>query len=143
MFTGTFRVRVDEKGRLAIPASFRRQLPDGSYISIGQDRILTIYPPDQWEALSERLRDPLLGPDQRALSRALYSTAAPCEFDGQGRVGLGAEQRRMAGVEPRSTVAVIGNGTRVEIWSEESWNSYAEDAMERFTEVADRVVQGP
>jgi MraZ protein len=142
MFTGTYRVRVDEKGRLAIPASFRRQLPEGSFLSIGQDGILTIYPPDQWEALSERLRDPLLGPEQRALSRALYATAAPCEFDGQGRVSLSVEQRRLVGVEARSTVAVIGNGGRVEIWAEERWNSYASDAIERFTELADRVVQG-
>jgi MraZ protein len=142
MFTGTYRVRVDEKGRLAIPASFRRQLPEGSFLSIGQDGILTIYPPDQWEALSERLRDPLLGPEQRALSRALYATAAPCEFDGQGRVSLSAEQRRLVGVEARSTVAVIGNGGRVEIWAEERWNSYASDAIGRFTELADRVVQG-
>jgi MraZ protein len=143
MFTGTYRVRVDEKGRLAIPASFRRQLPDGSFISIGQDAVLTIYPPDQWESLGDRLRDPLLGPEQRALSRALYATASPCEFDGQGRVSLGAEQRRLAGIEPRSTVAVIGNGGRVEIWAEERWNSYAPDALERFTELADKVIQGP
>jgi MraZ protein len=143
MFTGTFRPRVDEKGRLAIPASFRRQLPEGSFLSVGQDRVLTIYPPDQWEALSERLRDPLLGPEQRALSRALYSTAAACEFDGQGRISLGAEQRRLAGIELRSTVAVIGNGSRVEIWAQDRWNGYAEDAMERFTDLADRVVQRP
>jgi MraZ protein len=141
MFTGTYRVRVDEKGRLAIPANFRRQLPDGSFLSIGQDRVLTIYPPDQWQALGERLRNPLLGPEQRALSRALYSTAAPCEFDGQGRISLGIEQRRLAAIEARSTVAVIGNGGRVEIWSEDSWNSYAADAMNRFTELADQVIQ--
>ena len=110
MFWGSHRVRVDEKGRLAIPAQFRRQLPDGSFISIGQDGVLTIYPPDQWESLASRLQDPLLGPDQRALSRALFSQAVACEFDAQGRVSLSAEQRRLAGIEPRSTVAVIDNG---------------------------------
>jgi MraZ protein len=141
MFTGTYRVRVDEKGRLAIPAAFRRQLPEGSFVSIGQDGALTIYPPDQWEALGERLKDPLLGPDQRALSRALYATAASCEFDGQGRISLGAEQRRLAGIEPRSTVAVTGNGLRVEIWAEDRWDGYAPVALERFTELADRVIQ--
>jgi MraZ protein len=143
MFWGTHRVRVDEKGRLAIPASFRRQLPEGSFISIGQDGVLTIYPPEQWEALSDRLRDPLLGPEQRALSRALFSNAVACEFDGQGRVSLSAEQRRLAGIEPRSTAVVIGNGRVVEIWSEGRWGDYSEDAVERFTELADRVIQAP
>jgi MraZ protein len=142
MFAGTFRVRADEKGRLAIPASFRRQLPEGSFISIGQDSVLTIYPPDQWEALGEQLRSPLLGPEQRALSRTLYSKAVPCEFDGQGRVMLSQEQRKLAGIEPRSTVAVIGSGARVEIWSEDRWDSYSDDALGRFTEFADKVIAG-
>ncbi len=143
MFAGTYRVRTDEKGRLAIPAQFRKQLPEGSYISVGQDSILTIYPPDQWEILANRLQDPLLGPDQRALSRALYSKAVAIEFDGQGRVGLSPAQRRLAGIEPRSTVAVIGNGRRVEIWSEARWDTYSDDVTDRFTELADKVVQGP
>ena len=142
MFWGTHRVRVDEKGRLAIPATFRRQLPDGSFISIGQDGVLTIYPPDQWESLASGLQDPLLGPEQRALSRALFSKAVACEFDAQGRVGLSAEQRRLAGIEPRSTVAVIGNGARVEIWAEARWDAYSDDAVVRFDELADRVIQG-
>jgi len=142
MFWGTHRVRVDEKGRLAIPAAFRRQLPDSSFISIGQDGVLTIYPPDQWESLASRLQDPLLGPELRALSRALFSKAVACEFDAQGRVGLSAEQRRLAGIEPRSTVAVIGNGARVEIWAEQRWDAYSDDAVVRFDELADRVIQG-
>ena len=138
MFVGTFRNRVDEKGRLAIPAGFRRQLPEGSYISIGPDNVLTIYPPDQWEALAARLTSPLPSPDTRALSRALFSMAVLCEFDGQGRVMLSQEQRRQAGIEPRSTVAVVGAGSRVEIWPEPSWEPYSEDARGRFTELADR-----
>jgi MraZ protein len=143
MFWGTHRVRVDEKGRLAIPAPFRRQLPEGSFISLGLDRALTIYPPEQWDAVSERLREPFLGPEQRALSRALYANAVACEFDAQGRVSLSAEQRRLAGIEPRSTVVVIGDGRIVEIWAEERWDSYSPDAVERFTERADKVIQAP
>ena len=141
MFVGTHRVRVDEKGRLAIPAQFRKQLTEGSYISIGPDNVLTIYPPEQWQALSDRLTSPLPSADTRALSRALFSMAAACEFDGQGRVMLSQEQRRQAGIEPRSTVAVVGGGARVEIWSEPSWEPYSEDARGRFTELADRVVE--
>ena|SRR5439155_5773119 len=143
MFAGTYRVRVDEKGRLAIPAGFRKQLTEGSYISVGQDNVLTIYPPEIWESLGRQLQDPLLGPEQRALSRTLYSKAVPCEFDGQGRVTLSQEQRRMAEIEPRSTAVVIGNGARVEIWAEGRWDSYSTDALDRFTEFADKVINRP
>jgi MraZ protein len=143
MFWGTHRVRVDEKGRLAVPAAFRRQLPVGSFISIGQDGVLTIYPPELWETLASRLQEPLLGPEQRALARALFSKAVACEFDAQGRVSLGPEQRRLANLEPRSTAVVIGSGAKVEIWSEDRWDNYSGDVDGRFDELADRVIQGP
>ena len=142
MFTGTHRVRVDEKGRLAIPTPFRKQLPEGSYVSLGQDGVLAIYPPEQWAALAESLKQPLMGPDHRALSRTLYSTADSFEPDGQGRIMLRAEQRRLAGIATSSTAVVIGSGSRVEIWPEARWDSYSADAQGRFTEFADRVISG-
>jgi MraZ protein len=131
---------VDEKGRLAIPANFRKQLPEGSFVSVGLDRVLAIYPPEVWEALAQELRSPLQGPDQRALARTLYSLSDSFEPDGQGRITLSAESRRAAGIEVTSTAVVIGSGSRVEIWPEARWNSYSADAQERFTEFADRVI---
>lgn len=136
-------MRVDEKGRLAVPAAFRRQLPEGTYISVGQDQTLTIYPPEQWEAISQRLRDPFLSRDLRALSRILFASAVACEFDQQGRVILSQEQRRLAGIEPRSTAVVIGNGQTAEIWSEERWSSYSADALDRYTELAEEAHTAP
>jgi len=142
VFTGAHRVRVDEKGRLAIPAGFRKQLPEGSFVSVGLDRVLAIYPPEVWEALAQELRSPLQGPDQRALARTLYSLSDSFEPDGQGRITLSGESRRAAGIEAPSTEVVIGSGSRVEIWPEARWNSYSTDAQERFTEFADRVISG-
>jgi MraZ protein len=142
VFTGAHRVRVDEKGRLAVPSSFRKQLPEGSYVSIGLDNVLAIYPPELWAALAQELRSPLPGPDQRALARTLYPMSDVFEPDGQGRITLALEQRRLAGIESPSTVVVIGTGSRVEIWPAARWDSYSADAQGRFTEFADRVISG-
>ena len=142
MFTGAHRVRVDDKGRLAIPATFRKQLAEGSFVSIGQDQVLAIYPPDLWAALAQELRSPLPGPDQRALARTLYPMSDSFEPDGQGRISLQLEQRRVAGIESPSTVVVIGTGSRVEIWPADRWDNYTADAQGRFTEFADRVISG-
>ena len=142
MFTGAHRVRVDEKGRLAIPANFRKQLPEGSFVSVGLDRVLAIYPPEVWAALADELRSPLQGPDQRALARTLYSLSDSFEPDGQGRITLSSESRRAAGIDVPSTAVVIGTGSRVEIWPEAKWESYSTDAQGRFTEFADRVISG-
>jgi MraZ protein len=135
-------VRVDDKGRLAIPATFRKQLAEGSFVSIGQDQVLAIYPPDLWAALAQELRSPLPGPDQRALARTLYPMSDSFEPDGQGRISLQPEQRRVAGIESPSTVVVIGTGSRVEIWPADRWDNYTADARGRFTEFADRVISG-
>jgi MraZ protein len=142
VFTGAHRVKVDDKGRLAIPSQFRKQLREGSFISVSQDAVLAIYPPDLWNALAAQLQSPLPGPDQRALARTLYSMSVPFEPDGQGRISLQPEQRRLAAIESSSTVVVIGMGSRVEIWPEARWESYSTDAQGRFTEFADRVISG-
>jgi MraZ protein len=133
---------VDDKGRVAIPAQFRKQLREGSYVSVSQDAVLAIYPPDLWNALAAQLQSPLPGPDQRALARTLYSMSVPFEPDGQGRISLQPEQRRLAEIDGPSTVVVIGMGSRVEIWPEARWESYSADAQGRFTEFADRVIAG-
>jgi len=142
VFTGAHRVKVDDKGRLAIPAQFRKQLREGSFVSVSQDSVLAIYPPDLWAALADQLKSPLPGPDQRALARTLYSMSDPFEPDGQGRISLQAEQRRLAGIDTPSTVVVIGMGSRVEIWPEGRWDSYNTHASGRFPEFADRVISG-
>ena len=142
MFTGAHRVRVDEKGRLAIPTAFRKQLPEGSFVSVSQDQVLAIYPPDLWDALAQELRSPLPGPDHRALARTLYPSSSAFEPDGQGRIMLQPEQRRLAAIDSPSTVVVIGTGSRVEIWPADRWASYSADAQGRFTEFADRVISG-
>lgn len=140
MFTGAYRVRVDEKGRLAIPAAFRKQLPEGSFVSLGLDAVLAIYPPELWASLAESLLSPLPGPDQRALARTLYSLSEAFEPDGQGRIILRPEQRKLAEIGSPSSVVVIGSGSRVEIWQEARWDNYSADAQGRFTESADRVI---
>jgi MraZ protein len=133
---------VDDKGRLAIPAAFRKQLPEGSFVSLGQDRVLAIYPPDLWAALAQDLLSPLPSADHRALARTLYSLSEAFEPDGQGRIILRPEQRRLTGIDSPSSVVVIGSGSRVEIWQEARWDNYSADAQGRFTESADRVNSG-
>lgn len=143
MFTGAYRNRVDEKGRLAIPAGFRAKLGQGSHISIGPDNLLVIYPADQWEAMVRQLNTPFPSREQRELSRALFATAVECAFDNQGRVTLSPEQRRLLQIDLPATVSVVGTGSRIEIWPETTWAPYSDGARGRFTELVDAVIQRP
>jgi MraZ protein len=142
MFSGSSRMKVDSKGRLAIPKQFRDQVPEGSYVSIGTEMNLTIYPREEWEGLRDVLPSPLRAtPDQRQVARTMNALAIPCEFDGQGRLTLSQEQRRHAGIDPDSTVIVIGNQTVVEIWSADRWDSYSAGALANFTDIVNRVTR--
>ena len=142
MFSGSSRMKVDSKGRLAIPKQMRDLLPDGSYISIGTEMNLAIYPREEWEGMRDVLPSPFRATaEERALSRAMNALAIPCEFDPQGRVTLSPEQRRQAGIDPDSTVIVIGNQTVVEIWAADRWDSYSVGALANFTDNVNRVTQ--
>src|SRR5438270_13947559 len=110
MFSGSSRMKVDSKGRLAIPKQFRDLLPEGSYISIGTEKNLAVYPREEWEGLRDVLPSPLRATsEQRQVARAMNALAIPCEFDQQGRLTLSQEQRRPAGIDPDSTAIVVGN----------------------------------
>lgn len=143
MFAGAFRPKVDAKGRLAIPKQFRDELAEGSYISIGPEMVLSIYPPDEWLRLRQVLPSPLTATrEQRELSRMVNAYASLCEFDPQGRVTLTQEQRRFAGIEPETAVIVVGNHPVVEIWAEGHWASYSAGALANFTDNVNQVTKG-
>src|SRR5438105_9720784 len=99
MFLGTYRHAVDSKGRLAIPARFREQLPTGSIISKGAEGCLQVYGPDEWVKEQSALQLTSESPaEERRLTRMRFGAARECEFDAQGRIGLSADQRGYAGV---------------------------------------------
>ena len=140
MFAGTYRVKVDAKGRLAIPSRFRTELPSGSHISIGADSVLVIYTPNEFERVAQAVPAQWQATEQqRQFRRLLYSLAQLCDFDNQGRVTLSQEQRRYSRIEPSSTAVVVGAGDLVEIWPEASWDSYSAAAQPRFTDLVSEV----
>jgi DNA-binding transcriptional regulator/RsmH inhibitor MraZ len=129
---------VDDKGRLAIPASFRKQLPEGSFVSVGMDGALVIYPPDLGGPAQSC--GPLPGP-RSGRCRAPSICRRSFEPDGQGRI-IPSGAAPAGGDRSPSSVVVTGSGSRVEIWPEDRWDNYSADAQGRFTEFADRATSG-
>ncbi len=116
--TGTYRHTLDGKGRLFIPARLREELGDVFYVTISTDSCLTVYSNDSWERLNDKIRS--LPRIKQKMMRPLYSHAAKCEPDSQGRVLLPQELRDYAGLT--KNVAVVGTGDCAEIWDEDRWN---------------------
>jgi MraZ protein len=137
VFLGKFRHSIDAKGRLAIPAKFREQLPGGSVVTIGPDDALRVYPPGEWAEVTTGFKlNEATSPTERMLIRRLFSEASEVDFDRQGRVLIPAQLREQAGLS--GTVVVTGANNVVEIWSEQRWQALESETVD-FTRLANEV----
>lgn len=135
---GEFSHTVDTKGRLIIPAKFREQLGTQFIVTRGMDGCLFGYPMDEWQTLENKLKElPLTKKDARSFVRFFYSAATECEFDKQGRINLPGTLRSHAGLEKKCVV--VGVSDRIEIWSEDRWHSFADEAEDNFDEIAEKM----
>lgn len=141
MFLGTHSPRLDEKGRLILPAKFREQLEAGVVVTRGQERCLYVFPAAEFERLAEQLRQaPVTSKQARDYLRVFLSGASDEVPDKQGRITLPANLRTYAGLD--RDVAVIGAGQRVEIWDSTAWETYLNEQEQAFAEQAEEVVPG-
>lgn len=139
MFLGHYRHSIDAKGRLAIPAKHREQLPGGSVVTIAPNGCLRIYPPSEWDAVTVELRvSTATDTIERNLIRRMFAEAHDIEFDRQGRALIPARLRERA--ELGTTAVVAGVNNVVEIWNEERWDALIADTGD-FTELADQVAR--
>jgi len=136
MFLGRFGHTIDVKGRLTIPAKYRPSLATGVVITRGIDHCLYIYPLAEWQQLADKVRElPLTKRDARAFARLLFSEAADCIPDKQGRVLIPAYLREYADL--RNEVIIAGLGNRLEVWNPDAWkqnNSELEQDAEALAE---------
>ncbi len=109
MFKGTYRHRIDPKGRVPVPAAFRRALePEagGRLVVTLFDQCLAVYPPRDWDRLESQLRAlPTFSGPAKALTRLLTSRAADCDLDVQGRILLPSALRQAAGLRTEADAA--------------------------------------
>lgn len=122
-FRGIHILNLDSKGRVAIPACHRADLGDERLVAtIAIDnRCLWLYPWHQWQALERQLLAlPSLNRRSRRLQRLLIGHAQEGELDGQGRFLLSTPLRKYANLT--KSVALVGVGTKFEIWDEEAWD---------------------
>lgn len=141
MFLGTYTPRLDEKSRLILPAKFREELSNGLVLTRGQERCIYVFSAREFERVHEQMRSaPLSSRQARDYIRVFLSGASDEMPDKQGRVTLPGSLREYAGLDRE--VAVIGAGTRAEIWDLESWNSYLEAQENTFSETDEEVLPG-
>jgi len=125
MFQGETAITIDDKGRLAIPTSYR----DLVARACGNRLVLTYSPFDMGclylypQAVWEKVRDQVNAlPRTRSVNRQiqfkLVGAACFVEPDGNGRISIPASQRSASGLEKKAVL--LGMGDKFELWSEQA-----------------------
>ena len=124
MFRGGSTVKLDAKGRLALPTRFRAPINerfDGRLVvTVHDDGCLLLYPQPDWEVIERQLTStPNQDRRTRDIQRMLMGYATEVEMDGNGRILIAPRLREIAKLE--KNVALVGVGKKFEIWNEEAW----------------------
>lgn len=141
MFLGTHEPRLDEKGRLILPAKFREELAGGLVITKGQERCLYVFSSAEFASITETMRAaPVTAKSARDYMRVMFAGAHDEIPDRQGRISIPQGLRTYASLEKECVV--IGANTRVEIWDAHSWREYLADREKGFADVSEEVFPG-
>jgi len=141
MFLGTHSPKLDEKGRIILPAKFREELSSGVVVTRGQENCLYVFSTREFEELHDRIRQaPVTSKVARDFLRVFLSGASAETPDRQFRITVPANLRTYASLDRDLTV--IGAGNRIEIWDSEAWNTYLTENEKTFANTTEEVIPG-
>ncbi len=139
MFRGISAINLDDKGRLAIPTRYRKELDECcerqlvvtvsvNELCIGELGCLWLYPLPEWEKLEQTISKlPTLNKMAGKLRRFLIGNASECEMDSQGRLLLPEKLRKFAAMDKK--IVLVGQLNKFEIWNESAWNVKEQEWM--------------
>jgi len=140
MLIGEFLHKLDEKGRLSIPAKFKSELKKGAVVTRGLDNCLSIYPLDEWNKLAEKLAAlPISNKNSRAFTRFMLSGATDVKLDKSGRILVAEYLREFASLKIKKQVIITGLQNRLEIWDEAEWKKYRKNTDKESSKIAEQL----
>ena len=141
MFLGAYEPKLDDKGRVILPARFREDMEGGIVLTRGQEHCIYAFPAQEFEQMTVELRRaPLSSKQARDYIRVLLSGAYKEVPDKQGRITLPPDLRKYAGLDRELTV--IGAGSRAEIWNSQAWNDYLSVQEDVFSQTENEIIPG-
>ncbi len=124
-YLGSHLFQMDEKGRVALPAAFRRgpngeaakEAPEQRFVLIqAYAPSLALYPESEWAGVEERLRELMAHqPEARLYVLSVMANAVEVTPDAQGRILIPARLKEAADLEAQ--VLLVGAIDKVEIWN--------------------------
>lgn len=136
MFIGEYRHNIDSKGRLAVPAKFRKMLEEGAVVTKGLDNCLFLYSQEEWKKMAKKFSElPISQAKARAFARHMLAGAMEVKFDSQGRVNIPDYLVTFANLQKKTIIAGVFD--RLEIWNEDEWQKYKAGTEAESSEIAE------
>ncbi len=138
-FRGSYKHSIDHKGRVSIPARFRRLLSGDAnetfVVLRGLDACVSLFPADEFKRLEDRLRSRSFSDEtHRRYQRILLLDSRDETLDAQGRVAI--PPSLIAHAELKKEVLVNGVLDHIEIWSPEVFEKYMASSDRTYEDMA-------
>jgi MraZ protein len=136
---GRAHIKLDPKGRLSLPTSFRSSLGRSTKVVLTNNTLhgqnfLDLFPFTEWLKLEKKVATwPALKPEVVAFQRYYVSSAEVTELDSQGRLLVPQHFRDYA--ELKEDLVLAGMGSKIEIWSQKKWGQLLGDIEKDFTRI--------
>lgn len=129
-YLGSYTYQLDEKGRVSLPAAFRRDARDQRFVLVqAYPPALALYPEGEWAGVEERLRELLrLQPAARPYVLSVMAGAVEVVPDAQGRILI--PQRLQEAASLKGQVLLVGAIDKIEIWNPSDFEAALEGASD-------------
>ncbi|MFW6163018.1 MAG: division/cell wall cluster transcriptional repressor MraZ [Planctomycetota bacterium] len=133
MFYGEYDSKIDDKGRVIIPAKLRDAVPEdelaaGFMMRLGEDGCVTLYTQNRWREVEEAVtRSRQNSRSARRHRRFVFTQAERGHCDKQGRLRIPPRLLDDAGISRE--VVVLGVSDEIEIWDKSRWDAFKAEMM--------------
>lgn len=134
-FLGSFQHQLDEKGRVALPAQFRREATDQRFVLVqAYPPALALYPETEWLEVESRMQGMMRDPSARMWVLSVMSNAVEVSPDAQGRILIPAPLRAAAELDGQALL--VGAINKVEVWNPARFEAEVQGAASGFDKFA-------
>ena len=122
-FYGTYTPRMDDKGRVTLPAKYRESFKNGVMLVRGQDHCIYVFTPEGFEQFAEAaINAPITDERARGYQRYMLANTDEQRPDAQGRITITPRMREYARLT--KDLVITGIGLRMELWDADEWATY-------------------
>ncbi|MCX7986645.1 MAG: division/cell wall cluster transcriptional repressor MraZ [Bacteroidales bacterium] len=144
-FIGDYACKIDEKGRLLLPAAFKKALPAEAHNTFVVKKdiyepCLVLYPLNEWDKQVQIIRQRLnpYNREHNAFLRGFFKGTAEIELDATNRLLI--PKRLLEEVKIEREVILSGQDGKIEIWNKDAYENISR--ADEFARLAEKIMGG-